>query len=178
MTQAVPFNRVLGVQFIAVEAERAEAMLPEAPERLNHVGTMHAVAQFGLGEATSGAMVLAAFTDLQGEGYIPLAASAQITYRKPLEAIYAPWHAFRRRAGARPRGGGDQRQGALQRAGSDARRAGRRDHRDHRRVGAHQAARLVAQTCIAGYRRTTCRVCCRNDPDDCELQGERQCQRQ
>jgi uncharacterized protein (TIGR00369 family) len=83
MTQAVPFNRVLGVQFIAVEDERAEVMMPEAPERLNHVGTIHAAAQFGLGEAASGAMVMAAFAELQGEGYIPLAASAQITYRKP-----------------------------------------------------------------------------------------------
>ncbi|HEY7019475.1 MAG TPA: YiiD C-terminal domain-containing protein [Ktedonobacterales bacterium] len=83
MTQAVPFNRVLGLEFIAVEAERAEVVLPEAPERLNHVGTIHAAAQFGLGEAASGAMVMAAFADLQGEGYIPLAASAQIAYRKP-----------------------------------------------------------------------------------------------
>jgi len=83
MTQAVPFNRVLGLQFIAVEDERAEVMMPEAPERLNHVGTIHAAAQFGLGEAASGAMALAAFADLQGQGYIPLAAGAQIAYRKP-----------------------------------------------------------------------------------------------
>jgi acyl-coenzyme A thioesterase PaaI-like protein len=83
MTQAVPFNRVLELQFVAVEPERAEVVLPEAPERLNHVGTIHAAAQFGLGEAASGAMVMGAFADLQGEGYIPLAASAQIAYRKP-----------------------------------------------------------------------------------------------
>jgi acyl-coenzyme A thioesterase PaaI-like protein len=83
MTQAVPFNRVLDLQFVGVEPERAEVVMPEAPERLNHVGTIHAAAQFGLGEAASGAMVMAAFADLQGEGYIPLAASAQIAYRKP-----------------------------------------------------------------------------------------------
>jgi acyl-coenzyme A thioesterase PaaI-like protein len=83
MTQAVPFNRVLGLQFVAVGTERAEVVLPEAPERLNHVGTIHAAAQFGLGEAASGAMVMAAFADLQGQGYVPLAASAQIAYRKP-----------------------------------------------------------------------------------------------
>jgi acyl-coenzyme A thioesterase PaaI-like protein len=83
MTQAVPFNRVLELQFVAVEPERAEVVLPEAPERLNHVGTIHAAAQFGLGEAASGAMVMGAFADLQGEGYVPLAASAQIAYRKP-----------------------------------------------------------------------------------------------
>jgi uncharacterized protein (TIGR00369 family) len=83
MTQAVPFNRVLGVQFVALDAERAEVVMPEAPERLNHVGTIHAAAQFGLGEAASGAMVMGAFADLQGDGYIPLAATAQIAYRKP-----------------------------------------------------------------------------------------------
>jgi acyl-coenzyme A thioesterase PaaI-like protein len=83
MTQAVPFNRVLDLQFVAVEPERAEVVLLEAPERLNHVGTIHAAAQFGLGEAASGAMVMAAFSDLQGQGYVPLAASAQIAYRKP-----------------------------------------------------------------------------------------------
>jgi acyl-coenzyme A thioesterase PaaI-like protein len=83
MTQAVPFNRVLGLQFVVVESERAEVVMPEAPERLNHVGTIHAAAQFGLGEAASGAMVMAAFADMQGQGYIPLAASAQIAYRKP-----------------------------------------------------------------------------------------------
>jgi acyl-coenzyme A thioesterase PaaI-like protein len=83
MTQAVPFNRVLELQFVGVEAERAEVVMPEAPERLNHVGTVHAAAQYGLGEAASGAMVMGAFADLQGQGYIPLAASAQIAYRKP-----------------------------------------------------------------------------------------------
>jgi acyl-coenzyme A thioesterase PaaI-like protein len=83
MTQAVPFNRVLDLQFVAVEPELAEVVLAEAPERLNHVGTIHAAAQFGLGEAASGAMVMGAFADLQGQGYVPLAASAQIAYRKP-----------------------------------------------------------------------------------------------
>jgi acyl-coenzyme A thioesterase PaaI-like protein len=83
MTQAVPFNRVLDLQFVAVEPELAEVVLAEAPERLNHVGTIHAAAQFGLGEAASGAMVMGAFADLQGQGYVQLAASAQIAYRKP-----------------------------------------------------------------------------------------------
>lgn len=83
LTQAVPFNRVLGVRVAVVEPERVEVVLPEAAERLNHVGTVHAAAQFGLGEATSGAMVLAAFGDLQAQGVVPLAAEATIRYRKP-----------------------------------------------------------------------------------------------
>lgn len=80
---AVPFNRVLGVRVEAVEPERVSVSLPESPDRLNHVGTVHAAAQFGLGEATAGVMVIAAFNDLQAAGYAPLAVSAQIAYRKP-----------------------------------------------------------------------------------------------
>lgn len=79
----VPFNRVLGVEVAVVEAERAEVVLPEAPERLNHVGSVHAAAQFGLGEAASGAMVVSAFGELQARGIVPLAADATIRYRRP-----------------------------------------------------------------------------------------------
>lgn len=82
MTGAVPFNRVLGIRVESVEPERVEVVLPEAPERLNHVGTIHAAAQFGLGEAASGSMVVAAFGDLQAAGMVPLAAGATIRYRK------------------------------------------------------------------------------------------------
>lgn len=83
MLGAVPFNRVLGVRIESVAPERVEVVLPEAPERLNHVGTIHAAAQFGLGEAASGSMMLAAFGDLQAAGAVPLAAEATIRYRKP-----------------------------------------------------------------------------------------------
>jgi thioesterase domain-containing protein len=83
LTQGVPFNRVLGVRVEAAEDERAEVSMPEAPERLNHVGTVHAAALFGLGEATSGAMVVAALNDLYAGGYVPLAVDASIRYRRP-----------------------------------------------------------------------------------------------
>jgi acyl-coenzyme A thioesterase PaaI-like protein len=58
-------------------------VLTAAQERLNHVGTVHAVAQFGLGEVASGGLVLAAFSDLMAEGYAPIAAAASITYVRP-----------------------------------------------------------------------------------------------
>lgn len=80
---AVPFARVLGARIAAIGPEEAEAVLPAAHERLNHVGTVHAVAQFGLAEVATGALVLAALGPLQAEGYAPVAASAQIRYRRP-----------------------------------------------------------------------------------------------
>lgn len=83
MVQNVPFNRVLGIQVEVAEAERVEVIMPEVPERLNHVGSIHAAAQCGLGEATSGAMVVNALSDLLGHGLVPLATEATIKYRRP-----------------------------------------------------------------------------------------------
>ena len=82
MTEAVPFNRVLGVRVESVAPEQVEVVLPAAPERLNHVGTVHAIAQFGLGEASAGAMLLTAFSDLQAAGAVPLVTEATIRYHK------------------------------------------------------------------------------------------------
>ncbi len=81
--EAVPFNRVLGVIVVAVEPESAVVELPAAAALLNHVGTVHAAAQFGLAESASGAMTVAAFSDLLAEGAVPLLAAAQITYHRP-----------------------------------------------------------------------------------------------
>ncbi len=83
LTDSVPFHRVLGPRAESVEPERVTLTLPAAPERLNHVGTVHAVAQFGLGEAASGAMTLVAFWDLQHKGYAPVVTSASVSYLKP-----------------------------------------------------------------------------------------------
>jgi acyl-coenzyme A thioesterase PaaI-like protein len=83
MTEGVPYNRVLGIRVASISPEQAEVALPAAPERLNHVGTTHAAVQFGLGEAAAGTMVVAAFGDFQAQGYVPLAAQAEIKYRHP-----------------------------------------------------------------------------------------------
>lgn len=80
--EQVPFSHHVGAHFTAVDAESAEAVLPEGHERLNHVGTVHAVAQFGLGEVASGGAVLGVFGDLMAKGYAPIAASATIKYLK------------------------------------------------------------------------------------------------
>lgn len=83
ITERVPFARALDVRIEQVEADRAIASMPFAVERTNHVGTVHAAAQFGLGETVAGALAFAAFADLQQAGYLPVVASASITYRRP-----------------------------------------------------------------------------------------------
>lgn len=80
--EQVPFSHHVGARVASVGAESAEAVLPAAQDRLNHVGTVHAVAQFGLGEVASGAIVLASFPALLADGYAPIAASASISYLK------------------------------------------------------------------------------------------------
>ena len=83
LDEAVPFSRMVGARVTAVGTEEAEALLLAAPERLNHVSTVHAVAQFGLGEVAAGALILAAFAEYQAQGYVPVLADATIQYRKP-----------------------------------------------------------------------------------------------
>ncbi|MFI5273844.1 MAG: YiiD C-terminal domain-containing protein [Ktedonobacterales bacterium] len=80
---AVPFSRAVGAQVVTLEPEFAEAVLPELPERLNHVGTVHAVAQFGVGEVASGALISGVFADMQAQGYAPIVAEATIRYLRP-----------------------------------------------------------------------------------------------
>jgi acyl-coenzyme A thioesterase PaaI-like protein len=83
LAETVPFNAHMGPVVESVTPERSTVILPESPERLNHVGTTHAVAQFGLGEVTSGALTAAAFWDLQHQGYAPVVTNASVTYHKP-----------------------------------------------------------------------------------------------
>jgi hypothetical protein len=92
MTQAVPFNRVLGLQFVAVEDERTEVVMPQAPERLNHVGTIHAAAQRGWARRRRGDGNGRVRQPAGARAISCLAASAQIAYRRsPPRATCAPW---------------------------------------------------------------------------------------
>lgn len=83
LDEAVPFSRAVGARVIVMEPERAEALLPASPDRLNHVGTVHAVAQFGVGEVAAGALILRAFGALQAGGYAPVVAETTIRYKQP-----------------------------------------------------------------------------------------------
>lgn len=104
ITERVPFARELDVRVEQVEAGRVVASMPFAVKRTNHIGTVHAAAQFGLGETVSGALAFAAFADLQQAGYLPVVATASITYRRPAvgdlraEATLAPEEQARARA--------------------------------------------------------------------------------
>ena len=81
--EKMPYNAMLGVRIVEMDGGRARAALPARPEVGNHVGTMHAGAQFSLLEAASGAAVSSAFLDLLGKA-TPLAQGAQLTYKRPV----------------------------------------------------------------------------------------------
>jgi uncharacterized protein (TIGR00369 family) len=82
LSQVVPFNRHLGLEVLDVGEGMATVRLPEEPHLLNHVGTQHAGALFGVAEAASGGAMLGAFSDLVGK-VTPLARRAEIVYLKP-----------------------------------------------------------------------------------------------
>ncbi len=82
LLDAVPFNRTLGIEVVAVTANEVTLRLPLRPELTNHVGTMHAAAQFALGEAASGALNFLIFGEQLAQ-VVPLAKTAQIEYRRP-----------------------------------------------------------------------------------------------
>lgn len=87
IVQHIPFNQLLGMRLEAVRADSVEMILPESSHLLNHVGTVHATAQFGLAEATSGAIIVSAFADLLQVDFVPLPVKATATYRRPAQGI-------------------------------------------------------------------------------------------
>lgn len=80
--ERMPYNAMVGVRILAMDGGRAQGALAARPEVGNHVGTMHAGAQFSLIEAVSGAAVSSAFLDMLGRA-VPLAQGAELTYRRP-----------------------------------------------------------------------------------------------
>ncbi len=79
---AIPFNQVLDLTCVEASADFVRVTMPDNPTRYNHLAGSHAAAQFGLAEATSGAMLINAFSDLLTAGYTPLATEATIRYQK------------------------------------------------------------------------------------------------
>lgn len=79
----LPFNRFVGIE----SCEKREGgifELPAANKFLNHVGTVHASALFGLAEASSG-QFLADNLGADEKSVLPILRRADIKYRKPAE---------------------------------------------------------------------------------------------
>lgn len=81
MNAAVPFNRHLGLELQQIEAGRAVVLLPDEEHLDNHIGSRHAGALFGAGEAASGGAFLGAFGERLAE-LRPLVRDAKIAYTK------------------------------------------------------------------------------------------------
>ena len=74
-------NRTLGMQLAPAGSGHILEM-PESPLLLNHVGTIHASAQFALAEAGSGEFLLGQLGDIQNQVFAVLRAS-ELKFRKP-----------------------------------------------------------------------------------------------
>lgn len=82
LIESIPFHAELGIQVINFESGRAKCKLPFKQSLSNHVGTMHAAAQFAVIEATSGLALMAALEDMIDQ-CTPLALGAEIAFRAP-----------------------------------------------------------------------------------------------
>src|ERR1041385_6717198 len=75
-------NKALGMQ-LAMGSDHLIEM-PETPLLLNHVGTVHASAQFALAEAASGEFLLAPLGEQQSQVFAVLRTS-EVKFRKPAQ---------------------------------------------------------------------------------------------
>jgi len=73
----IPFNRLLGLR-----PEGSAVRLPEDPKCLNHLGTVHAGAQYSLAEAASGQWLLARFAQA-ADDFAAVVRRAEVKYRRP-----------------------------------------------------------------------------------------------
>lgn len=75
---AVPFSRLLGLRRTA----EGRLMLPFSDATLNHLGTVHASAQFALAETAAGDDLGAIFPELVGK-VVPVVRDARAKFRTP-----------------------------------------------------------------------------------------------
>ncbi len=84
----LPFSSAIGLRR-SDRPERGPLFLDESPEVRNHLGTIHAAAQFGLAEAASGEFLRTRFTAL-AESCVAVVRRADVAYRAPARGrIYA-----------------------------------------------------------------------------------------
>jgi acyl-coenzyme A thioesterase PaaI-like protein len=73
----IPFNRFLGLR-----SDGSVLTLPADPKYQNHIGTVHAGAQFSLAEAASGQWLLGKFGDAAAD-YLAVVRHVEVKYRRP-----------------------------------------------------------------------------------------------
>lgn len=81
MTRSVPFAATTGVEIVQVGDGVATAALEQRTEVSNHIGSLHAGAQFTVGETASGAAVTGAFAAHLATARL-LATGASVSYLK------------------------------------------------------------------------------------------------
>jgi len=79
--QIVPFAAHTGIEITDIESGAATALLPDAPQTKNHIGSQHAGALFTLAEAASGAAMSGAFLPVL-MSVRPVAAACSIRYTR------------------------------------------------------------------------------------------------
>ena len=70
------------VKHIGIEQEESQLFLAPILDVENHIGTIHASAQFALAETQSGLFLQEEFSDIEGE-VLPLLRSSTVKYKSP-----------------------------------------------------------------------------------------------
>ena len=77
----IPFNKFVGMKRSGRPGTGC-LELEDSPNYKNHLGTVHASAQFALAEACSGEYLLSRFEELAAD-HVPLVRRAEVRFRKP-----------------------------------------------------------------------------------------------
>jgi acyl-coenzyme A thioesterase PaaI-like protein len=84
----IPFHRLIGIRGPR-SGEAAMLVLDDQPDLHNHLGTIHASAQYALAEACSGALLLERLGDLAST-VVPVLRRGEVKYRRPARGtLYA-----------------------------------------------------------------------------------------
>ena len=78
----IPFARLLALE--PGEEEACILALPDAPQYLNHLGTVAAAAQFSLAEFTSGQWLLNTYPEW-ADRVVPMLRRSEVRFRKPAQ---------------------------------------------------------------------------------------------
>lgn len=83
VAEQLPFNAHLGVRVGEVGDGRGEVVLPDADHLVNHVGTVHAVAELAAAEPAGAMAASSGVLDLVQQGYVPIVKRMSVEYLKP-----------------------------------------------------------------------------------------------